>query len=137
MKKILSLVLLLALLCAGCAEQAATETTEAPVETTAATVSAAKPVYYVLYAMGPEDDLLEADIMQDELVKMGFGYDEMFFEFYEDGTGHMNFMGVQSDILHDGTAYWLPDQPENRTPYTIEGNVMTIDNNGYLYILEH
>ena len=92
MKKIISLILLAALLCAGCAQQAATETTAAT--EALATEPAEKPISYILYAIGPEDDLLEADMMQDELYRRGFGYDEMYIEFNADGTGYMNLMGM-------------------------------------------
>ena len=134
MKKIISLILLAALLCAGCAQQAATETTaatEAP-----ATEPAEKPISYILYAIGPEDDLLEADMMQDELARLGYGYDEMYIEFHADGTGYMNLMGMEGEILYDETAIWTEEDPEERTEYLLEGNTLTIDNGGYLYIFE-
>ena len=129
MKKILSLLLLLALFCAGCAEESPAETTSAPTENPI--------VCYILYAAGYEDDLMEADILEDYLYRMGYGYDEMFVEFHGDGTGTINLLGTEGQIGYDDTAFWSVDAPDVRTEYTLEDNRMTIDNDGFLWILEN
>ena len=131
MKRILcmGLCLLLVLGCVGCSEEAA------PEQTTAATEPAS--VIYSLIAMGPEDALLEADELEDRLIQMGYGYDEMYIRLNRDGTGHLYLVGEDVDILHDGAAFWREETPEDRTAFTLEGNVLTIDLDGFLYVFEH
>ena len=131
MKRIvcLGLCLLLALCCVGCGEEAAAE------QTTAAT----EPVsmIYSLIAMGTEDALLEADELEDWLIQRGYGYDEMYIRLNRDGTGHLYLVGEDVDIFHDGTAFWREASEDVRTEFTLEGNVLTIDLDGFLYVFEH
>lgn len=136
MKKIITVLLCLTLLlglsaCGGDAP----ETTQ-PTETQS-TEPAVTQVYYSLYSSEYNGTLMEADELQDLLLSQGFPADEMYIMLRSDGTGQVDFMGNFSDICYDDTAYWPVDAPEERTEYTLEGNLLTIQVDEAIYTFEH
>lgn len=72
-------------------------------------------------------------IMSAEEAREVSGIDDLYIKFYEDGTAKMRVGEEVIQMGYDDSYVWRTDSPNDKVAYTLEQDVVTLIDGGFVY----
>lgn len=75
-------------------------------------------------------------IMSAQEAREASGIQDLYLKLYDDGTAVLRVGKEPLEMCYDATHLWLPDAPQEKIPYTIEGDTLTFVDGAMAYTFE-
>ena len=91
---------------------------------------------YKLTSAESDGMVLEGESLQSVLSMAGMTADDMYIELREDGTGTMSVMGEVAEMCYGNGQIWPVEEPDEKVPFTVSGDKLTIEIDGAKMVFE-
>lgn len=91
---------------------------------------------YTITSMEADGLVYEGELLEGILEMIGMSTDDMYIELNDDGTGTMSVMGEVAEMRYDDNMIWPVESPDEKVPYEVSGDKLTLEIEGYKMVFE-